>query len=270
METPMTMPDAIYAIKYGSHVRGRPENYLGGDPHDVPEPINYYVWAIRSGARTILVDTGFDETVAAKRNRHIDRPVGQGLKAIGIDPASVTDVIVTHMHYDHAGNHALFPGARYHIQDAEMAYCTGRCMCHPEIRRTFECDDVTALVGKVFDGRVTFHDGAAEIAPGISVHPAGGHTKGLQCVRVHTARGPVVLTSDATHLFEHIDKGRVFPITWNIAEVLESYQRIKALAASRDHIVPGHDPLVMQLYPAAGPGLEGWVARLDATPKPRA
>jgi glyoxylase-like metal-dependent hydrolase (beta-lactamase superfamily II) len=128
-------------------------------------------------------------------------------------------------------------------------------------------EDVVAMVRKVFAGRVRFHDGVDQIAPGITVHKVGGHSKGLQCVRVKTRRGHVVLASDATHLYSHIEGGKVFPITYNIGDVLEGYETIKRLAPSPGHIVPGHDPAVLDRYPAARAGLEGWVVRLDADPK---
>ena len=177
-------------------------------------------------------------------------------------------MIVTHLHYDHCGNHDLFPRARYHLQDGEMGYATGRCMCHAYLRMPFEADDVVAMVRKVFDGRVSFHDGDSEVAPGITLHRIGGHSKGLQCVRVATRRGPVVLASDATHLYAHVEGGRVFPITYNIGEVLEGYETLKRLAPSPAHIIPGHDPAVLDRYPTAKPGLENWIVRLDADPKP--
>ena len=148
-----------------------------------------------------------------------------------------------------------------------MAYATGRCMCHQSLRAPFEADDVLAMVRKVFAGRAIFHDGHAEIALGLTVHLIGGHSKGLQCVRVKTRRGYVVLASDATHLYAHIGSGRVFPITYNIEEVVEGYATLNKLASSPRHVVPGHDPLVLARYPAAKPGLEGWIARLDIDPK---
>ena len=98
------------------------------------------------------------------------------------------------------------------------------------------------------------------------MHHIGGHSKGLQSVRVKTQRGYVVLAADATHLYAHLDGGRVFPITYNVEEVVEGYETLKRLASSSRHVVPGHDPLVLQRYPAAKTGLEGWVARLDADP----
>jgi len=257
----------VYAIRYGQHARRSPENFIGGDPHDVLQPLDFFVWAIVGPAGAIIVDTGFDEAMSRRRQREIVKPVRDGLAALGVAPEVVADVIVTHLHYDHCGNHELFPQARYHLQDREMAYATGRCMCHPALRLPFEADDVVAMVRKVFTGRVAFHDGDDEIVPGVSVHLIGGHSRGLQCVRVKTRRGHVVLASDATHLYAHIDSGRVFPITYNIGDVVEGYATLKKLAVSPLHVVPGHDPLVLARYPAAKPGLEGWIARLDAEPK---
>jgi glyoxylase-like metal-dependent hydrolase (beta-lactamase superfamily II) len=259
----------VYAVRYAHHDRQSPENFLGGDPHDILQPLAYFVWVIVGPHGHVVVDTGFDAAMARKRGRTLLKPVDEGLKAIGLDAGAVEDIIVTHMHYDHTGNHDLFPRARYHLQDDEMAYATGRYLCHRHIRVPFEADDVVAMVRKVFADRVVFHDGTDQIAPGITVHRIGGHSKGLQCVRVKTRRGHVVLASDASHLYGHIDEGRVFPITFCVGDVLEGYATIKRLADSPDHIVPGHDPQVAELYPAAAPGLDGWVVRLDAEPKTR-
>jgi glyoxylase-like metal-dependent hydrolase (beta-lactamase superfamily II) len=259
----------VYAIRYGHHGRRSGDNFIGGDPHDVLQPLDFFVWAIVGAGRTIIVDTGFDEAMSRRRQREIVKPVRDGLAALGIAPETVADVIVSHLHYDHCGNYDLFPNARYHLQDREMAYATGRCMCHQVLRMPFEADDVVAMVRKVFAGRAAFHDGEDEIAPGVSVHLIGGHSKGLQSIRVKTRRGHLVLASDATHLYAHIDSGRVFPITYNVAEVVEGYETLKKLAASPRDVVPGHDPLVLARYPAAKPGLEGWIARLDVEPRDR-
>ena len=142
------------------------------------------------------------------------------------------------------------------------AACATRCCACRSRRRTS-----WRWCGRCSPGRVCFHEGTSQVAPGILVHKIGGHSKGLQCVSVKTKRGTVVLASDATHLYSHIDGGRVFPITYNVGEVLDGYETIKQLAPSAKHIVPGHDPQVLQRYPAARPGLEGWVARLDVDPK---
>ena len=169
---------------------------------------------------TFIVDTGFDQAMADKRGRtHRCKPVGRGPEGDRHRrPTRSTDVIVSHLHYDHCGNHDLFPRARYHLQDVEMAYATGRCMCHAQQRIPFEADDVVAMVRKVFDGRVVFHDGDDQLAPGITVHHIGGHSKGLQCVRVKTrarARGagvrrhaPLRAHQRGARLPDHLQRGR--------------------------------------------------------------
>src|SRR5579862_4621633 len=118
----------VYAIRYARHERTAAQNFLGGDPHDGPMPLDFFVWLVRNERRQFVVDSGFDEAMAEKRDRTLLRPVGDGLRTVGCEPERVDDVIVTHMHYDHAGNRDLFPRARYHVQDAEMAWCTGRAM----------------------------------------------------------------------------------------------------------------------------------------------
>jgi glyoxylase-like metal-dependent hydrolase (beta-lactamase superfamily II) len=230
-------------------------------------PLDYFVWAIKGNGRTFIVDTGFDEQMAKKRKRDFLRSPGEGLKTIGIDPDAIEDVIVTHMHYDHCGNYDLFPNAKYHLQDIEMAYCTGRCMCHEALKVPFEVEDVVAMVRKVFAGRVCFHDGTAEIAPGITVHHVGGHSKGLQVVRVWTRRGWLVVASDASHFYANMEQGRAFPILHSLADTLEGYNKLWELASDRSNVIPGHDPIILERYPAPAPGLEGIVVRLDADPR---
>ena len=253
----------VHAVKYGQLMRRSPDNFIGGDEHDTEMPLNYYVWVISNKARSIVVDTGFSESMAKKRGRTITRPVAEGVKVLGIEPEKVKDVVVTHMHYDHAGNIPLFPNARLHLQDKEMDFATGRCMCHGLMRHGYEAEDVVNLVRCVFDQRVQFHDGSSEIAPGVELHHIGGHTKGMQAVRVRTRRGWVVLASDSSHFYAHMEQDRAFPILYSLADMLEGYNTLRKLATSRQHIIPGHDPLVLERYPAPSRDLEGIVVRLD-------
>ena len=144
-----------------------------------------------------------------------------------------------------------------------MAYATGPCMCHAHLRYPFTADHVCEMVRNVYSGRVQFHDGDAEIAPGISVHKIGGHSRGLQCVRVMTASGPVVLASDASHYYENFEAGKVFPIVVDVEDTLRGYARLQELAGSSKRVVPGHDPLVLQRYPSLNGETQGIVHRLD-------
>lgn len=254
----------IFALKYGEFTaRRRFESFIAADDHDAPHPIDYFVWLIRNAKRAIVVDTGFDAAEGEKRGRKIARTPAAALELMGVGPGGIEDVIITHLHYDHAGTLDAFPKAKFHLQAAEMAYATGPCMCHPHIRYPFTADHVCAMVQKVYSGRVEFHDGDAEVSPGITVHKVGGHSRGLQCVRVATATGPVVLASDASHFYENFEKGKVFPITVDIADVLDGYKRLLKLGASPKHVVPGHDPLVLKRYPALNSATQGIVHRLD-------
>jgi len=256
----------VFAIKYAERAARRPEHFVHGDPHDGPMPMDYFLWLVRGEARTFVVDTGFTAEVAALRGRTLLRPAREALALLGVDAATVRDVIVTHLHYDHIGGFHDFPAARFHLQDSEMAFATGRHMKDRFFNHSYECEDVVGIVRLVFGNRVAFHDGEAELAPGLTLHHIGGHTAGLQCVRVHTRRGWVVLASDTTHYYEHFEQRRCFPITYHVGEVMDGYDTLLRLAASPRHVVPGHDPLVMKRYPPVSPALAGIAVRLDVAP----
>jgi glyoxylase-like metal-dependent hydrolase (beta-lactamase superfamily II) len=261
------VPDwEVYAVRYASlEQRLRSQNFIARDEHDGPMPMDYYVWLLRAPGRIILVDTGFGEESARRRDRRLRRCPIAALASLGVAPADVTDVIITHLHYDHAGNLGKLPGATFHIQDAEVAYATGRCMCHEPLRHAYDVRDVTDLIRHVYEDRVVFHDGDAQIAPGVAVLRIGGHTGGLQAVRVQTARGCVVLASDASHYYENMEAARPFPIVLDVAAMLEGHRRLRREAESPEHVIPGHDPLVLHRYPQL-PGDAHGIALLHRPP----
>jgi glyoxylase-like metal-dependent hydrolase (beta-lactamase superfamily II) len=122
------------------------------------------------------------------------------------------------------------------------------------------------MVRNVFDGRVHFHNGDQDIAPGLSLHHIGGHTAGMMSVRVNTDRGNVVLASDASHFYANMEDRRPFVIVQNHADMMQGHRKLYQLADSENHVIPGHDPLVMARYQAPSEALNGIVVRLDQAP----
>lgn len=256
----------LFDVKYASHRRTQAVNFVDPpDPHEAM-PMDYFIWAAVSARRTFVIDTGFKAEEGARRGRTILRCPIVGLKAIGVDAATVRDVIVTHFHYDHVGNFDKFPKADFHVQDSEMAFATGRHMLEKRNSSSMNVDDVVGMVRQVYKHRVRFHDGDSELAPGLILHHIGGHTAGLQSVRVRTRRGWVVVASDATHFFANMETRNPYPILFEPDAVLAGYDRLLELADSPDHVVPGHDPLVMERYPPVSEDLAGIAVRLDAAP----
>ena len=262
----MTFPDyEVFALRYGSlSERQAAQNFLHADGHNGAMPLDFYVWAIVGHGRTIVVDTGYGPEGAARRGRKFMCTPVDALQGAGIAAADVQDVVLTHLHYDHAGNIGAFEGAKFHIQDAEMAFCTGRCMCQDYFRIPMEAEDVVQAVRYLYAGRMQFHDGDGTLAPGITVHKVGGHSRGLQVVRVHTPRGWVVLASDATHFWGNIRTRNPFPVITDVQESLAAYERVERLADGPDHIIPGHDPAVLSMFPALDGNPE--IVRVSADP----
>ncbi|MER1966473.1 N-acyl homoserine lactonase family protein [Castellaniella sp. GW247-6E4] len=248
----MTTPPVyeIYALRFATLASSAKDNFLlRGEVHDGPLALDFFLWAIRNEERVVVFDTGFGHEASTRRNRPLLRHPVEALAALGIDAATVKNVVFSHLHYDHSGNAECFPAATFHVQDSEVQFATGRCMCHRALRGAFDAQNVVDLVRNVYADRVKFHDGDEEPWPGISLHRLGGHTGGLQVMRVHTARGWVVLASDAAHYYRNFLLDNPFPIVLNIADAIEGNRKLLALADSPDHVVPGHDPQVLNLYP---------------------
>ena len=252
----------LYAIRYATRAAKRSDNFIFGDPHDAPMDMDYFVWLAIGPERNFLIDLGFSAETAAKRKRDFLRCPIEALRLLDVDPASIQDVIVTHLHYDHAGNFRLLPAARFHLQEPEIHFAVGRHVRHQHIGGGFEVEDVVDVVRLNYARRVVFHNGSAELSPGQRC----GQASAQQAVRLHTHRGWVVLASDACHFYENITSGRPFPVLDSVSQSLETYDKVMAMAGDIDRIIPGHDPLVLKIYPTARQGLEGIVARLDLPP----
>lgn len=244
----------VYAVQYAHRDLRSSEAFLG-DQSDTPLGMDYFVWAITNDAHSVVVDLGFTEPVGTRRGRTFLRSPDQGLAEIGIDCDKIEQVIVTHFHYDHTGNHALFPRATFYIQDAEMRFYTGREARWPAFRHSVEVDDIAALVRLTYAGRVAFVDGEHEILPGITVHHVGGHTAGMQIVSVQTEQGRAVLASDASHYYRNLEQSLPFPTLHDLPGIYRGFQRIRELADSPELIVPGHDPLVLERLETVAAGI---------------
>lgn len=262
----MAVTYEILALRYAILDGGRLQyqNYLTPDDHAAPDPLDFLLFAIRGNGHTIVMDTGFDAPSAARRGRELLRTPAQALLDAGIDPAATETVILTHMHWDHAGGMNYFPKAKFHLQAAEMSFCTGVCMCEPHMRRPFDADHVKDAVTALYADRLRLHEGTVEIAPGITVHLIGGHSGGIQSIRVPTARGMVMLAGDAAHMWGNIRGKNPFPLVIDIPRMLKGYDIINSLADGPDHVIPGHDPLILKRFPKLNGNPE--IARLDLPP----
>ena len=255
----------VFGLLYASLPRTRREAISGADPDDrTSMPVAYYVWVIRNAARTIVVDTGFEEEEGRRRGRAFTIAPEAALASIGVEPDRVTDVILTHLHFDHAGNLGSFPQARFHLQESEMAFATGWAMSHEEFRRAYSHADILNAVRLVFEGRMAFIDGDRELFPGVSVHLIGGHSKGLQCIRVATDSGPIVLASDTAHYYENLTTGRPFPVQHDIEASIRGFEQVVSLAGALRNVVPGHDLSLMEHYDPPDERLRGKVVRITA------
>ena len=252
----------VFAIRYADRAaRTRADSFLFDPAHDVAHPMDYFFWILRSGERVIMVDTGYDQPEADRRGRPILQDPREALRPLGLTPEDIDTIIVTHLHYDHAGGLHLFPRAQLVMQAAEMAYATGPCMCHQALQMPFSADHICTAVQRLYAGKVVFHDGDGQVADGVTVHCIGGHSRGLQAVRVRTKAGWLVLASDAAHFYENMWARKLFPIVVDAEQMLNGFDRLDALASHRDLIVPGHDPLVRDWFPS-----EHGVVRLDHGP----
>ena len=254
----------VHAIKYAErNNRTRADSFIFDDAHDAPHAMDYFMWLLRRGDEAILVDTGYDHAEAAARGRPIAVDPGAALAPLGLKPEDITELIVTHLHYDHAGGLHLFPNATLHMQAAEMAYATGPCMCHDTLKMPFTAAHICEAIRRLYAGKVRFYDGEAQIAEGVTVHCIGGHSRGLQAVRVRTRSGWMVLASDAAHFYENLWSRKPFPIVVDLQDMLDGFDILQTLASAPELIVPGHDPLVRDYF---APGVADHVLRLDPGP----
>ena len=244
----------VDAIQYAVIPNFPVADLVAGAAKDRNIDIAMMVWLVRGGGRTILVDSGFYRPQFFKNWTVKDyaRPD----QAIGIDPNEVTDVILTHAHWDHADGADLFPKAHVWIQKDEYNYYTSAAWQPGGKHGGIDPDDVQMLVKFNLAGRLHLIDGDQEILPGIRTYIGGRHTWQSQYVSVPTRAGTIVLASDNMYLYENLEKHAAIAQTFDPASNIAAQERMKVLGKI---IVPGHDPAVMTRFPHIAPR----VVRID-------
>jgi glyoxylase-like metal-dependent hydrolase (beta-lactamase superfamily II) len=245
----------VLAVRCGTVTSPRSElfyRYHMYGESDAPQRMDYFFWVVRNEQRTILVDTGFDAAAGRRRGRTpLVSPV-EALSGLGVDAGEVSLVIVSHFHYDHIGNLAAFPEAKISFQSREREFWDGPFAERLQIGHSVEKPELAHLRAANQEGRVDCVDGDAEVAPGVRVVLVGGHCPGQQLTVVETARGEVVIASDALHFYEEMERDMPFAVFTDLPEMYRGFDLLNKLQDDGAVIVAGHDPLVMDRFPAVG------------------
>jgi len=245
----------IYAIRFADSPGDAVSDMVMGAPPDETVDTVYALWLIRGAGRNILFDSGFH------RKRWFElwtvqnflRP-DEAVRLAGVPPEAVTDLIISHAHWDHMGGIDLFPNATVWIQKAEYRYYTGDAWQPGKDHGGIDPDDVAELLRINLAGRLRLVDGDdREIIPGIRVYTGARHTYASQYLRV-AGEPPVVLASDNVYLYRNLAEhaaSATFSDSDHAANVA-AQQRMAELAGSPARIVPGHDALQFERYPVDG------------------
>ena len=241
----------VLAVRYGVWHTTKRHIYHSFDVYqeaDEPAQVDYYFWVVRNASRTILVDTGFRPEVADRRGRELVTPVPEALALAGVDPAQVSHVVLTHFHYDHIGNLDLFPDSQVIAGSTEFDFWTGEIAEQPLFCTAVEADEVDLVRKAHADARLILVPADDPHIPGVAFREVTGHTPGQIVVEVQTAGRPVVLASDASHMYEEFERERPFHIASSLPDMYTGLKWLKMRSADAE-IIPGHDPAVMQRFP---------------------
>lgn len=248
----------VYALSYGVFPAFPVAELVAGADKTRKMDLQMMIWLLKGpGGKNVLVDAGcyHDKFIKGLGIQHFVKP-SESLSKIGLSPGDVTDVVISHMHWDHADGMDLFPNAKIWIQKDEYAYYTGAAWQPGGRSGGIDPDDVLTLVTLNMQHRVNLVDGDdREVADGIRVYTGGRHTFASQYVGVRTAKGTVVIASDNMYLYENLQRHAPIAQTFDAESNLRAQDRMRQIAASLDLIVPGHDPEVFIRFPKPGNGV---------------
>jgi len=245
----------IDAIRYATIPNFPLSGLIMGAPRDQTTDIAMVVWLIRGSGRTILFDSGFHRQKWIEQFHVTDfLSPDQAVKQAGVDAAAVTDLVISHAHWDHMGGIDLFPNATIWIQKAEYEYYTGAAWQPGGKKGGIDADDISELVRRNLRGQVRLVNGDnVEIMPGITVYTGARHTYASQYLRV-AGEKPWVLASDNCYLYENLRSHRA-SATFEKADEpgnIAAQERMVTLAGSVERVVPGHDPAQFERFPTKG------------------
>jgi glyoxylase-like metal-dependent hydrolase (beta-lactamase superfamily II) len=253
--TPSSPEYSIEAIRLADSPGDLVSEMVIGAPKDEKIDSIYAMWLIRGGGRNILFDSGFHRERWFKEWTILNylRP-DEAVKLTGIKPEEVTDVVISHAHWDHMGGIDLFPKATVWIQKEEFRYYTGDAWQPGGQHGGIDPEDAAELVHLNTEGRVRLVDGDnVEIFPGIRAYTGGRHTYASQYLRVE-GNPPFVLASDNCYLYRNLTEHKASD-TFSKADYpanIKNQERMIQLAGSPDRVIPGHDALQFQKFPTQG------------------
>jgi glyoxylase-like metal-dependent hydrolase (beta-lactamase superfamily II) len=251
----------VYAVRF-AHVPYAESSLVAGAEKGPQLDAAFMVWPIvdTSSRRVILVDAGFyrDKFMASWKPLDYVRPSVALQNGLNITPDRVTDIIVTHSHWDHFDGADLFPNATIWIQKAEFDHYLDPAGTVRN-RGGLDGEDAPMLARLNAEGRVRLVDGDnQQILPGIRVYTGGKHTFESQFVGVTTPGGTLILASDNAYLYKNIEGRLAIAQTLDAASNIAALKRMVDLAGNANRVIPGHDPAVFTRFKLVTPD----VARL--------
>jgi len=249
----------VFALRYGSTLGTKAARYHRFETYAEPDadaPLDFYFWLARNEAKTVLVDCGYDD-VRTKARGYLQarRPVDL-LAEMGVRPADVDHVVLTHFHFDHIGNVDLFPNATFSVARAELEFWTGPLADRPHLNFAGDPAEIKAVASLGEQERLVLVEGTFEVVPGMSATVVGGHTLGQMIATVSTGSGEIVLASDAAHLYEEYEMDRPYWLFADLPAMYRAYEILREAEARSDALViPGHDPGVMHRFHRVSPDI---------------